>query len=193
MIFLKIFYAFCILFIGESMFMKKWIKCAIIVLLLLSLAGCRKETTQIEFMEFSEKCRAQEYYQTFSEFLGDVSTSFYYNHENGILFETYTMVEKCKCDTETFNFIKNKIETGFNIYEIVLDYTINDIDYDVFIVENENRLHGEFQEFGFVAFNEKNHYIDIYWFYNQDYDMSIYDATSFDEFYKSSFSWLKTN
>lgn len=49
-----------------------------------------------------------------------------------------------------------------------------------------------FEEFGFVAFDEKNNSVDFYWFYDQDNDLRIYDTASFDKFYNSYFSWLET-
>lgn len=171
--------------------MKKRFKCIMILLLLFSLVGCSKETSQTDFMEFSAKCRAQEYYQICDKLAGDGKTYFYYNHNNDFFFETYTMLEKCECDSDTFKLIKNGVETEFNTNKIVSGYIINDIAYDIFFVENKNRLYGEFQEFGFIAFNEEYHYINFYWFYNQDYDMSIYDTASFDEFFKAHFSWLE--
>lgn len=173
--------------------MRKYFKCIPVLLLLLSFVGCGKEITQKDFTDFSEKCRAQEYYQSCNEIVSGVDTAFYYNLNSDVLFETYTMLEKCRCDADAFENIKNKTEAEFEMHKIASDYAINDVSYDVFIVENENRQYGEFQEFGFIAFSEENHYIDFYWFYNQDYDMSIYDEASFEEFFEENFSWVKRN
>ena len=174
--------------------MAKYFKCFVILLVICSLVGCSKEISKSDFIEFSKKCRAQEYYQSCGKFIsdaiGEVSISFYYNHDNDILFQTYTMLERCKCDFDAFVIIKNNIENGFNMYEIVSDYNINNITYDIYYVEIENRFYSEFKEFGFIAFNEENYYIDFYWFYDQDSDMSIYDAKSFDGFFKTYFNWI---
>ena len=98
-------------YLQGEMIMKKTFKCIVILLLLFSLVGCSKEISQTDFLEFSAKCRAQEYYQTCDKITSDVKSRFYYNHDNGILFETYTMLEKCECDIDTFKFIKNGKET----------------------------------------------------------------------------------
>ena len=153
--------------------MKKNTIFILILLLLFGFAGCSKETSKDEFMGFGAECRAEEYYQICNTLTNNASSRFYSNYDNDILFETYTMIEKCECDTNTFNSIKNGIAIEFNTEKIVSDYFIDDIAYDILFVENENRLYGEFQEFGFIAINEEKQYIDFYWFYNQDYDILL--------------------
>ena len=145
-------------------------------------------------MKFSEKSRAQEYYQKCNKLFSDAEISYYYNYEWLVIFETYTMLQRCKCDTDTFESVKNKIETEFDIYETISGYTINNVDYDVYIIDDEtDEFRHWFEEFGFVAFDEKNNSVDFYWFYDQDNDLRIYDAASFDKFYNSYFSWLETD
>lgn len=100
------------------------------------------------------------------------------------------MLERCECDSNTFKDIKNYIDTEFNTNKIVSGYYINGNQYDILLVENQNALYGDFKEFGFIAINADNYYIDFYWFYDQDYDMCVDDVTSFDEFYKENFSWI---
>ncbi len=170
--------------------MHKSFKCIVILLLLFCLTGCNKEITQVDFMAFSEKCRAENYYQTCNEITDGATTYFYYNHNKGILFETYTMLKKCKCDFDVFNTAKSELSTKFNAEVIVWDYCINNIEYDIFWVENTNRLYSDFQEFGFVAINDEKYYIDFYWFYNPDYDNRVYDEESFDAFFKENYSWV---
>lgn len=157
--------------------------------MLFTFVGCTKETTKDDFMNFSAKCRAEEYYQICDRITNGAGCRFYCNYDKGVLFETYTMVEKCECDDSTFNSIKNSIATEFNTEKIVSNYFIDDIAYNVFLVKNENRLYDEFQEFGFILLSNEKKYIDFYWFYDQDYDMRIYDTLSFDEFFKTNFSW----
>ena len=68
---------------------------------------------------------------------------------------------------------------------------INGVAYDIYYVEDEDRFYGEYQEFGFIAFNEEKGFIDFYWFYDQDYDPVIDDKESFDQFFKDNFDWLE--
>ncbi|MGN0526377.1 MAG: hypothetical protein ACI4IF_03000 [Acutalibacteraceae bacterium] len=171
--------------------MKKYFKCIVIPLLFLVLVGCNKEITQTDFVEFSKKCGAQEYYQKCDEITRDATTCFHYNNDSSVLFETYTMLERCECNSNTFKDIKNDIDTEFNTNKIVSDYYINGNQYDILLVENQNALYGDFKEFGFIAINADNYYIDFYWFYDQDYDMCVDDVTSFNEFYKENFSWTQ--
>ena len=82
--------------------MRKLITGVAILLAVVLLAGCSKVASQAEFMEFAEECRAQKYYQSCNELVADASTSYYYNHDNDIIFETYTMLEKCQLDDESY-------------------------------------------------------------------------------------------
>lgn len=170
--------------------MRKRFKTIVILLLLFCLTGCDKKITQADFMAFSEKCRAEDYYQICNELTNDAVTYFYYNHDKGILFETYTMLKRCECDVDIFDTAKSEFLTKFNADNIASDYYINNIEYDIFLVENTNGLYSDFQEFGFVAINDEKHYIDFYWFYNPDYDIRIYDKESFDAFFKENYSWI---
>lgn len=171
--------------------MRKLIIGIAIFLSLVLLTSCDKEISQTEFMKFADECRAQEYYQSCNELVADASTSYYYNHDNIIIFETYTMLEKCHFDNESFESVKTEINENFNVSEITSDYMINGVAYDIYYVEDEDRFYGEYQEFGFIAFNEEKGFIDFYWFYDQDYDPVIDDEDSFDEFFKDNFEWIE--
>lgn len=172
--------------------MRKIIIGVIIFLSVLMLVGCNKEISRTDFMEFAEKCRAKEYYQTCNELVAEASTSYFYNHDNGIIFEAYTMLEKCQLNNESFETVKSEINEKLNISEITTGYMIDGVAYDIYYVENEDRFYGEYQEFGFIAFNEEKGFIDFYWFYDQDYDPVIDAEESFDAFFKENFSWLET-
>ena len=171
--------------------MRKLITGVAILLAVVLLAGCSKVASQAEFMEFAEECRAQKYYQSCNELVADASTSYYYNHDNDIIFETYTMLEKCQLDDEAFESVREQIKEKFNVSEITSGYMINGVAYDIYYVEDEDRFYGEYQEFGFIAFNEEKGFIDFYWFYDQDYDPVIDDKESFDQFFKDNFDWLE--
>ena len=171
--------------------MRKLITGVAILLAVVLLAGCSKVASQAEFMEFAEECRAQKYYQSCNELVADASTSYYYNHDNDIIFETYTMLEKCQLDDEAYESVRKQIKEKFNVSEITSGYMINGVAYDIYYVEDEDRFYGEYQEFGFIAFNEEKGFIDFYWFYDQDYDPVIDDNESFDQFFKDNFDWLE--
>ena len=171
--------------------MKKFSGLMLIVLLFTSMFGCtNRKISHNEFMDFADRCRAFEYYQTCSKFTLDVEQTYHYNHNNGFLFETYTMLGSCLCNSEEFASIKEDVQNKFVLEAVATNFPINNIKYDIYLVENKNRLYGEFQEFGFVAFNAEKNIIDFYWFFDQDNDLKIYDEESFSEFFNTYFSWL---
>lgn len=172
--------------------MRKLITAVAILLVIVLLAGCSKVASQAEFMEFAEECRAQKYYKICNELVADANRSYFYNHDKDIIiFESYTMLEKCRLDNDSFENVKSEINEKLNISEITTGYVIDGVAYDIYYVDDEDRFYGEYQEFGFIAFNEEKDFIDFYWFYDQDYDPVIDNGETFDEFFKDNFAWLE--
>ncbi len=171
--------------------MKKLLSTILIISITLIFAGCQKEITKSDFLIFSKECLAENYYNTCFSFLEDDKCRYYYNLDDDFIFKTYTMALIYSCNSDEFKQIKNDIKNNFDTYIIAEDAEIAEKIYEIYYAEDDNRQYSEYKEFGFISLSEDKDEIRFYWFYDQDYDGSVFSKKSFEEFYELMFDWLK--
>ncbi len=170
--------------------MKKLLSVILIISFTFTFAGCQKEVTKSDFMSFSKECLAENYYDICDNFLDENNCKYFYNEDEYFVFIAYTMALVYSCDSNEFEQVKSDIAENFDTYTLVEETQIDDNSYEILYVKDDNRQYGGFKEFGFIAMNKNQNEIRFYWFYDQDYDVTLISKERFDEFYKMYFDWL---
>ena len=165
--------------------------CLILAFTLLFLfSSCQKEVEKDIFISFSKECLAENYYNICDNFLEENKCKYFYNKDEYFVFIAYTMALVYSCDSDEFKQIKSDIAESFDTYTLVEETQIDNNSYEILYVKDDNCQYGGFKEFGFIAMNKNQNEIRFYWFYDQDYDLTLISKERFDEFYKMYFDWL---
>lgn len=165
--------------------------CLILAFTLLFLfSSCQKEVEKDVFISFSKECLAESYYDICGNFLDENKCKYFYNEDEYFVFIAYTMALVYSCESGEFKQVKSQIAESFDTYTLVEETQIDDNSYEILYVKDDNRQYGGFKEFGFIAMNKNQNEIRFYWFYDQDYDLTLINKERFDEFYKMYYDWL---
>ena len=177
-----------------------------VILAVISLAGCVKETTEVDFYEFANEYLATEYYEMCDdlvyvtegvdengEFWNIESgiAEYHYNLDNSLIWTTATMAKICYYSEDAYEGIKRTMLDSWGLHKIADEYTINRTKSEVYYVNNIEHKYGGSKDFGFVALSDEKDCIYFFWFYDQDYDVLINSEAKFNEFYKTEFRWFE--
>lgn len=167
--------------------MKKLICLLFVFVIVFCFAGCNNEMTLKEFIDFSKKCNAEEYYGTVEKYADFAETvSYKFGSDGKAIFKTDTMTETCVYSADSFSNIKTKIESDSDFVKKFSNCRIENRLFDVYFFVNE--ISDAQKNLGFILICNAENEISYCWFSDPDYDIIVYTETEFVELFEEEFN-----